>query len=525
MRFVGRHFVMAMIATMVAFGFVGVGNAGAALQANQTYGQAGRWITDPSGRVVTMHGFNLVNKLPSLGYVPAAFGFGEDDARFLRRHGFNAIRLGIIWKALEPQPGVYNDKYLNQIFRTYRILRDHGVAVMLDFHQDLYNERFQGAGAPDWAVVGEAATEEPTPQAGFPLNYVLQDAVNHAFDAFWANTEVPGTGRGVQDFYADAWAHVADRFEGQPGVAGYNLMNEPWQGSSLQSALLTGCASTPDGCGVVEFEETLLAAFYKRVTRAVRKVDKRTMVWAAPTLAADFGSSSGATRLGRNTGFAFNAYCGQANPSIALIILFAKDKPCAYTAGLSFENANSVSRRTGKALFMTEFGSSDDFARFSDYVDAADRNMVSWTHWAYTAYEPNGEDDPQALVLDPSAPLTGSNIKREKLKFLARPYPKTTSGTPKRWSWDAETSRFRFKYTRKRAGQGKPFAAGTKTTVAVPAIQYPNGYGVRVKGARVRSKRNASRLKLALCRGAHRVSVKVRPGKTSSAARRCPRTR
>lgn len=524
MRFVGRHFVIAVIATMVAFGFVGAGNAGAAGQADQTYGQAGRWITDQSGRVVTMHGFNLVNKLPSLGYVPAAFGFGEDDARFLQRHGFNAIRLGIIWKALEPQPGVYNNNYLNQIFKTYKTLHDHGVAVMLDFHQDLYSDRFQGAGAPNWAVVGEAATEEPTPQLGFPLNYVLQDAVNHAFDAFWANTKVPGTGKGVQDFYAAAWAHVARRFAGKPGVAGYNLMNEPWQGSSLKSALLTGCASSPDGCGIVDFEETKLAAFHQRVTKAIRKVDKRSMIWAAPTLAADFGASSGATRLGPNTGFSFNAYCGQANPAIGTIILFAKGKPCKYTAGLSFKNANSVSRRTGKALFMTEFGSSDDFARFIDYMNAADRNMVSWTHWAYTAYEPNGEDDPQALVLDPSEPLTGSNIKRDKLKLLARPYPNTTSGTPKSWSWDEETSKFSFNYTRNRANRGKPFAAGTTTTIAVPAIQYPSGYGVRVNGARVSSKRNASRLKLELCPGARKVSVTVRPGKTGPAARRCGRT-
>ena len=83
MGFVGRHFVIAVIATMVAFGFVGAGNAGAAGQADQTYGQAGRWITDQSGRVVTMHGFNLVNKLPALGYGPACFGIGGDYAGFL----------------------------------------------------------------------------------------------------------------------------------------------------------------------------------------------------------------------------------------------------------------------------------------------------------------------------------------------------------------------------------------------------------------------------------------------------------
>jgi endoglycosylceramidase len=62
----------------------------------------GRWLTDAKGRVVILHGFNMVNKVGS--YRPADTGFGADDARFLRRHGFNTIRLGIIYKGLEPEP-------------------------------------------------------------------------------------------------------------------------------------------------------------------------------------------------------------------------------------------------------------------------------------------------------------------------------------------------------------------------------------------------------------------------------------
>ena len=64
---------------------------------------SGRWLTDASGRVVIMHGFNMVYKRPP--YQPGAVGFGADDADFLRRNGFNTIRLGLIYKAVEPQPG------------------------------------------------------------------------------------------------------------------------------------------------------------------------------------------------------------------------------------------------------------------------------------------------------------------------------------------------------------------------------------------------------------------------------------
>src|SRR5918992_5759243 len=52
----------------------------------------GRWITDGDGRVVILHGVNMVNKRPP--YHPAAVGFDAPDARFLGRHGFNNVRLG-----------------------------------------------------------------------------------------------------------------------------------------------------------------------------------------------------------------------------------------------------------------------------------------------------------------------------------------------------------------------------------------------------------------------------------------------
>src|SRR5690348_3867997 len=51
---------------------------------------SGRWLTDRSGRVLIMHGLNMVYKLPP--YQPSATGFGADDAAFLQRHGFDVVR-------------------------------------------------------------------------------------------------------------------------------------------------------------------------------------------------------------------------------------------------------------------------------------------------------------------------------------------------------------------------------------------------------------------------------------------------
>src|SRR5436853_5369104 len=88
-------------------------------------GHAGRWITDARGRVVVLHGVNMVYKRPP--YRPDATGFGADDARFLHDNGLDGVRLGIIYKALEPRPGVIDRDYLERIARTVATLQRAGV--------------------------------------------------------------------------------------------------------------------------------------------------------------------------------------------------------------------------------------------------------------------------------------------------------------------------------------------------------------------------------------------------------------
>src|SRR3954469_19306605 len=89
---------------------------------------AGRWITDADGRVAVLHGINMVYKRPP--YAPDAVGFGDDDAAFLASQGFNVVRLGIIYKAVEPQLGHYDDAYLARIRATVDTLAAHGIAVL-----------------------------------------------------------------------------------------------------------------------------------------------------------------------------------------------------------------------------------------------------------------------------------------------------------------------------------------------------------------------------------------------------------
>jgi endoglycosylceramidase len=474
----------------------------AAAAAPKPLSHEGRWITDARGRVVVMHGWNLVSKVGS--YRPADTGFGRDDARFLRRHGFNTVRLGVIYKGLEPKPpgadGTprYRNGYLRSIKRTQRLLAEYGIYTLLDFHQDLYNERFQGEGWPDWQTIDDGIPSQP--QVGFPGNYVVNLGLQRAFDNFWANTPVHGAG--LQDRYAAAWRHVARRFRGSPKLLGYNIINEPWPGSAYPTCL------SPTGCPL--FDTQTLEPFSERVIAAIREADRRTLAWYAPIVVFDFGADSSHGDTGdAQAGFAFNMYCLAggflpANP--------AGDLSCGETYELTLQNAESQSEQTGDALLMTEYGATNDLGVIEEIVELSDEHMMSWQQWHYCEC-----DDPttagggvQSVVTDPREPPRADNVNRGKLKVTARPYPRLVSGTPTGWSFDQATRRFELNYSTTTPG-GRRLRRRAVTEVFVPRIHYRNGYRVKLTGARRVSRRNAKVLKLKRRPRAQQVSVLVTP--------------
>lgn len=455
--------------------------------------QAGRWITDSSGRVVILHGLNQVFKVPP--YEPSANGFGDDDAAFLADNGFDAVRVGVIWAAVEPQPGVYDDTYLDSIADTVSTLAAHGIVSLLDFHQDMYNEKFQGEGAPAWAVINDPLSQIlPNPALGFPGNYLLNPSEWHIWDLFWSNAKAPD-GVGLQDHYAHMWAHVAAFFDGDPAVAGYEVMNEPWPGS-----LGLRCALPLVGCPI--FDSTLLTSFYRRVVPAIRAADPTHTIYIEPNT---LFTQSDRTNVGRiavpKLGFAFHDYC-------STLELLGNSVGCLQLDNLTVSSGNAYAQSHTMPPLITEFGATSDLGNLSEMVGLADKYRTGWLEWAYTGNDiTSSSPDGQALVLDPSVPPTGANVLTDKLRALAEPYPQVVAGTPVSWSF--ANGVFRLTYRTARATGLGSFGAGAQTQVAVPAIQYPAGYHVTVSGADVTSGANAPRLLLAARPGALLVTVTV----------------
>lgn len=99
--------------------------------------------------------------------------------------------------------------------------------TLLDAHQDMYNEKFEGEGAPDWAVLDKGAPN--LLKVSFPANQVFNLGLIKAYDSFLDNAKGPGE-VGLQDRYAAMWKHVAQVVGQEPGVMGYDIINEPWPG-------------------------------------------------------------------------------------------------------------------------------------------------------------------------------------------------------------------------------------------------------------------------------------------------------
>lgn len=459
-------------------------------------GHSGRFLIDGRGRVVVTHGFNVVAE--TAPYEPSAAGINDADARFLAAHGFTAVRLGILLAGVEPRPGHFDNRYIRSIKATVDMLGRHGIRSLLDMHQDMYAEHFQGDGLPSWMVLDNGLPAQPG--GGFPANYFAMPALERAFDNFWANAIGPG-GVGLQVRYAEAWRHVAGIFAGDPAVLGYEIFNEPWPGDGWQ-----GCFP-PLGCPGLD--ASTLRPFFNRVIASIRRVDRRHLVVPEPWLTFDYSAPTALGRtLGTRTAFSFHVYC--------LASLSAPETPptraaCNRVEQTTVANALRQAKVSGDALLMTEFGAdSQDAAEFHEVIGLADAHNLPWMEWSYCNCGGPTESSAEALVANPKKAPRSRNLNHRALRLLDEPYLQLIAGTPHSSSYDATTRTFTAHYATTRAGGGR-FPAGTPTVGYVPPLQYPHGYRVRVTGAHLTSPPGSARLTLVTNPGARHVTVTIRP--------------
>lgn len=421
-----------------------------------------RFLSDESGRALILRGTNVESAAKSEAL--HRISLTDEEIRFMGREmGFNFVRYLIFWDRMEPEPGRYDESYLDQIVTDIERFHQAGMWVLVDMHQDVYAARFCCDGAPEWAIRDNGEPFEL--QENWAFNY-FEPAVKAAFDNFWAHTD--GDHPDLQDHYVAMWRHVANRLKTVPGILGYDIMNEPHPGSDFDTTeILTRAESESSR----DFDRNKLGPFHQRAIDAIRKADNERFIFFEPR----YGSP------------------GNGSPSYHEPLVDPREgesrlayAPHLYSFGLEAKGAYSKNdttfalwekerraeiERQEMPLVLGEwglaYGATDAERYVRELAEMSERMLLGWAHWSW----------------DPSGPEGWSLYNRSTktlnpmFDVIDRPYPRATAGEPTLLHFDLPTSTLRFEWEEREGITGE-------TEVFVPmARETPSAYTVTLSDA------------------------------------------
>lgn len=426
----------------------------------------GTAFVDESGRERIFNGVNLVFK----GAYDEGTGktdyfsvnWDEDMFRSLSEMGINLVRLGLVWRAIEPQPGVYNEEYLDMMENYFDICGKYGIYVYLDMHQDCYH------GMPDWAAVTDSYKRRK-PKLIWAEGYFIDKAVHRAFDNFWANT--PVCGKGLQDYFADMWKHVAKRFKNKKNLFGFDILNEPFPGTDggkvfkriISSGIKTIMSDKVDkpeavkniikgdtatqALAVIDDKEIFRAItsggdlliknfdvdkyypFLQKIASAIREVTSNGIIIMEASYWSNISIPCSTPRL-KYTDGTIEENLAFAPHGYDLTV----DTPMTNTASNKrvdtiFDEHAKTQQRLDVPLIVGEWGGMvpgcDDYPHLEYLLEKFDNNHWSQTYWAYW-----------------------KEMKDEKImKIIARPYPVAVPGQINKYEFNRKNNTFRLKFT------------------------------------------------------------------------------
>lgn len=496
----------------------------------------GPYIYDSHGRVVILHGVNVVYKhAPYIAYPDAGtpWNFDDADASRMQSLGFNLVRLGIEWQALEPgtggpnqpsvcTPGTPGDphefnkaialRYLLHVASTVKLLARHGIYTLLDMHQDVYNTNFRGEGAPNWAVCTNNVPIVPL-GGRWSNNYgnpTLETAVGH----FW-NNDVVGNLQGQFDL---VWQTVANYFKNNPWVVGYDPYNEPFEttttladGSTFTSNLqcfYTGRAHESflaNGTSLLTCPSDVPS---EGVIPSIQAVDHRHLIFLEPDIywvpGGNIPSQLGPLPFKRIV-FNFHDYCGDRSPVTGdptdLLRCLQAEETMASEQDVARLSMSSASQPNGPAIFMSEFGATTSVSMVGFDTEYAGINEVGWAYWAWKYYADPTGSSAEALVLPDG---TYSPI----VSVLSRTYPQEVAGNPQSFLFNPFTGAFSMIYTPSVAAQG------SSTVIDIAASQHfaTTGWCAAVRGGKITSSPGSTHLTVQTVGQPLQVAVSITAG-------------
>jgi endoglycosylceramidase len=426
----------------------------------------GTKFIDSHGRQVIFSGMNYVNKDPKTNYITKDSSAVYEQ---MGKWGINCLRLGLIWDGAEPQPGKYDEKYLDQIEQKVKWAAQHSIYVMLDMHQDLYSRKYAD-GAPEWATLDENMPHQ-TGQIWSDA-YLISPAVQKSFDNFWANKPV-SDGVGVQDHYINMWRQIAKRFSKYDNVIGYDIMNEPFNGSEANAIMplilkeyaalqveesgqtpptedelmmiwaneksrlevLKKLTAAPKYARIIDaayeankkFETTKLQAMYQKATDAIRLVDTNHIVFLEHPYFGNPGIHSALSPVKDKDGKPDRNQAYAAHGYDLLVDSEESDNPNNERVDLIFSRINETSKRMNIPVLVGEWGAfygsenKNSINAARNTIGLFERFHFGNTYWSY------------------SDGLTKLSYFKEA---LVRPYPQFVAGSLTSYSVNYDTGIF-----------------------------------------------------------------------------------
>ena len=401
-------------------------------------------LRDSLGREVLLRGLNTGGRSKFEPFLP--FDIDPDasleevraaaDEYFSRLAdwGLDTARMPFSWEALEPEPGSYDEAYLDRYEALIDAAWAQGLRVIVDFHQDIYASPFCGDGFPPWTV--DDLVEGP-PRHDCPdwfMGYVSDDSVREAFDRFWANEN------GVQDAFIEMWLVMAERFGGHPAVLGFELINEPSSGTN----------------GDIEgWKNDILADLHERTARAMREV--------APDQLIFYDNPGTDALLPNNTihyrpegeGFVYAPH--YYDSSLLFGNPWSGTLPEPYLAALA-----EFGTEAGVHVLLGEFGYTDGVEGGAEwlavFMDAVDLHRISATLWEYSVSEDLWNEEDLSVV-------NADGSEREILDVYVRPWLRALAGSGSTFTWDGTTGTVVADWT----------ATEGTTEIVVPARRFMSG--------------------------------------------------
>lgn len=413
---------------------------------------------DSQGRLVYFRGVNLGANAKFPPFIPF-----EDPKWWdvLASWGYNMVRLTIFWEAIEPEPGVYDQRYLDQVEEMVNEASKRGIYVLLDMHQDQYSRHLKGDGAPDWALPKNVDPDDNSGIAGrfWFFSYFVSGDVRTSFSNFFKSGY-------LKSHYYNSWKEVAKRVNDSPNVLGYDIMNEPFGGG------------IPNDEG--QFENAFLRPFYGEAISAIREVDPDAVGFVEPSIIDLYKSRLGPFETDRLI------YAPHIYRSFSWRAVLVPDKE-----GTSFGALLSLQRKKADELemplFIGEFGIPWDTnplwgrnRSVNEAMTALEGGFVSNAYWDFSVENGSAWNEEDYSIIDDQGRPRG-------LEVNVRPHVTRLGGSPVYQSFHPDTRDYRLIF------EGN--ASSAPTIIHIPEnVQYPDGFMACISDGSVKYNRSRGEL-------------------------------